>query len=217
MSKTVHPYSFRIGILRGWKSRWFNSQKYREFLKADVLVREALTQSLRGTFVESIEIERTPAVFHVIIKTSRPGLVIGRKGEGAEKIKSQIISILSKIKAEIPKDIKISVEEVRQPEASARIVAQMAIESLEKRTPFRRVMKQILEKGMSNRDVKGIKIMLSGRLDGAEMSRKEWLRKGRIPLQTLRADIDFAREEARLPYGQIGIKVWIYRGDKFDK
>lgn len=217
MSKTVHPYSFRLGILRGWKSRWFNSQKYREFLKADVTVREALVKATRGMFVEGIDIERTPAVFHVIIKTSRPGLVIGRKGEGAEKIKSQIIKILNNIKAEIPKEIKVSVEEIKQPETSARIMAQMAIESLEKRTPFRRVMKQTLEKGMSSREVKGIKIMLSGRLDGAEMSRREWLRKGRIPLQTLRADIDFAREEARLPYGQIGIKVWIYRGDKFDK
>ncbi|MEK7131084.1 MAG: 30S ribosomal protein S3 [Patescibacteria group bacterium] len=217
MSKTVHPYSFRLGILRNWKSRWFSPIKYRHFLKADVLIREALIKSMRGMYVEGIEIERSPAVFHLIVKTSRPGLLIGRKGEGADKIKAQITGIMKKIKAEIPKEIKLTVEEIKYPESSAMILAQMAAENLEKRMPFRRTMKQIMEKAMASNGVKGIKVAMSGRLDGSEMGRKEWLRKGRIPLQTLRADIDFAREKAHLPYGDIGIKVWTYKGDKFDK
>ena len=217
MSKTVHPYSFRLGILRNWRSRWFNPVKYRHLLKADVLVREALEKSMRGMFVEGIEIERSPALFHLIIKTSRPGLLIGRKGEGADKIKAQIIGIIKKIKAEIPKEIKLTVEEIQYPESSAMILAQMAAENLEKRTPFRRTMKQIMEKAMASHNVKGVKVAMSGRLDGSEMGRKEWLRKGRIPLQTLRADIDFAREKAHLPYGDIGIKVWTYKGEKFEE
>lgn len=217
MSKTVHPYSFRLGILRNWKSRWFSPANYRNFLKADVLIREALEKSLRGMFVEKIEIERTPTIFHIIVSTSRPGLLIGRKGEGTDKIKAQVLDMMKKIGAVVPKEVKLTVQEVQHPEASAKILSQMAAESLEKRTPFRRVMKQILEKGMANQGVKGVKIALSGRLDGSDMSRKEWLRKGRIPLQTLRADIDFAREKGHLPYGDIGIKVWVYKGDKFDK
>ena len=217
MSKTVHPYSFRLGILRNWRSRWFNPVKYRHLLKADVLVREALEKSMRGMYVEGIEIERSPALFHLIIKTSRPGLLIGRKGEGTDKIKVQIIGIMKKIKAEIPKEIKLTVEEIQHPESSAKILAQMAAENLEKRMPFRRTMKQIMEKAMASHNVKGIKVAMSGRLDGSEMGRKEWLRKGRIPLQTLRADIDFAREKAHLPYGDIGIKVWTYKGEKFEE
>ena len=217
MSKTVHPYSFRLGILRNWRSRWFNPVKYRHLLKADVLIREALEKSMRGMYVEGIEIERSPALFHLIIKTSRPGLLIGRKGEGTDKIKVQIIGIMKKIKAEIPKEIKLTVEEIQHPESSAKILAQMAAENLEKRTPFRRTMKQIMEKAMASHNVKGVKMAMSGRLDGSEMGRKEWLRKGRIPLQTLRADIDFAREKAHLPYGDIGIKVWIYKGEKFEE
>lgn len=217
MSKTVHPYSFRLGILRNWRSRWFNPVKYRHLLKADVLIRETLEKSMRGMYVEGIEIERSPALFHLIIKTSRPGLLIGRKGEGADKIKVQIVEIMKKIKAEIPKEIKLTVEEIQHPEASAKILAQIAAENLEKRMPFRRTMKQIMEKAMANSTVKGVKVAMSGRLDGSEMGRKEWLRKGRVPLQTLRADIDFAKEKAHLPYGDIGIKVWTYKGEKFDK
>lgn len=215
MSKTVHPYAFRLGILRNWRSRWFNPAKYRQFLKADVTIRESLEKSMRGMYVEGIEIERSPGVLRIIIKTSRPGLIIGRKGEGADKTKVKIIDILKRIGAEIPKEVKLVIEEVRYPEASAKILAQIAAENLEKRTPFRRTIKQILEKGMANAEVKGVKVAMSGRLDGSEMGRKEWLRKGRIPLQTLRADIDFAREKAHLPYGDIGIKVWVYKGEKF--
>lgn len=217
MSKTVHPYAFRLGIIRDWRSRWFNLRDYRKFLKADVLIREWLEKKMRGMYVENIEIERGPSSMNIIIKTSRPGLVIGRKGEGAEKLKKDILKQFDKLKVEVPREFRIIVEELQSPESCARIVAQMAIESLEKRMPFRRVMKQLTEKAMANKDVKGVKIALAGRLDGSEMSRSEWLRKGRIPLQTLRADVDFARERAHLPYGDIGIKVWIYKGDIFEK
>ncbi|MBU2109652.1 30S ribosomal protein S3 [Patescibacteria group bacterium] len=215
MSKTVHPYSFRIGIIYGWKSRWFNLKKYKNYLKADVLLREWLEKRLRGMFVQSIEIERTPALLLIIIKTARPGLLIGRKGEGSEKLKQEILKKLNGIGAEIPQEIRLNIEEVRAPETHAKIVSQMVAESLEKRMPFRRVIKQTLEKVMANREVKGVKISLAGRLGGAEMSRYEWAKKGRIPLQTLRSDIDFARERAHLPYGDLGIKVWIYKGEKF--
>jgi small subunit ribosomal protein S3 len=149
------------------------------------------------------------------MKTSRPGLIIGRRGEGAEKLKQDIKKFLVKQKLEIPPEIKVTIEEIRQPETHARIVAQMIAESLEKRLHFRRVMKQMINKVMANKEVKGIKIALSGRLGGAEMSRREWLKEGQIPLQNLRADIEFARERAHLPYGDIGIKVWIYKGEVF--
>ena len=217
MSKKVHPYVFRIGILRDWKSRWFNLKEYRNFLKGDVLIREALEKKLKGMYVENIEMERNQTTFHLIIRTSRPGILIGRKGEGSEGIKKEVTKLFKKFKLAVPKEIKLTVEEIQNPESNAKIVAQIVAEGLEKRMPFKRVMKQSLEKAMFNRDVKGIKIFLSGRLGGAEMGRKEWLKKGRIPLQTLRADIDFARHRANLPYGDIGIKVWVYKGEKISK
>lgn len=217
MSHSVHPYSFRIGTLRDWKSRWFNLKKYSQFLKGDILMVEWLEKKMRGMYVDDINIERTPGVLHLIIKTSRPGLVIGRRGEGVEKLKKDVRKFFLKNKIELPPDFKLTIEEVRQPETHAKIVSQMMAESLEKRLPFRRVMKQTIEKVMANREVKGIKVALSGRLGGAEMSRREWLKNGQIPLQNLRADIDFARERAHLPYGDIGIKVWIYKGEIFEK
>jgi len=216
MSKTVHPYSFRLGILRNWKSRWFNMRNYRKILKEDVLLREWLEKKLKKMYVADIEIERDPASMELIIKTSRPGLIIGRKGEGLENLKKDIWEYLKKNKMQLPRELKILIEEIKSPESNAAIMAQIAAENLEKRMPFRRVMKQILEKAMASKDVKGVKIALSGRLDGSEMSRKEWLKRGRIPLQTLRADIDYAITRAKLPYGDIGIKVWIYRGEKFE-
>ena len=216
MSKTVHPYGFRLGIVRDWKSRWFSGNKFAELLKADVLIREYLTKKLRGMYIEVIEIERTPAIFHIIIKTSRPGLLIGRRGEGTEKIKKMIRDVFKKIGTPVPRELKLSIDEVKNPESRSAIVAQMISESLEKRTPFRRAVKQMLDKVMMNKCVLGVKVTVSGRLDGSEMGRTETFKKGRVPLQTIRADVDFAREKAFMPYGQIGIKVWIYRGDIFE-
>jgi len=218
MSHSVHPYAHRLGILRDWKSRWFGKRgKYQEYLKADVLLREYLERRLRGFYVDVIEFERGQNLFNIIIRTARPGMVIGRSGEGAQKLRADIIKEMYRLKVNIPQNIKINIEEIREPEKHSRIVASMIAEGLEKRLPFRRVMKQTLEKMMANRSVLGAKIALSGRLGGAEMGRFEYLKEGQIPLQTLRADIDFAREKAHLPYGDIGIKVWIYRGEVFEK
>ena len=217
MTHTVHPYSHRLGIIRDWKSRWFGAHgKYQEFLKTDITIREYLATRLRGFYVDSIEMERGENIYRIIIKTSRPGMIIGRSGEGAVKLKSDIIAKIKKIKVAIPKDIKVDIEEVKDPDSHSAIVAYMIADALEKRLPFRRVMKQTIEKVMASRNVQGVKIALSGRLGGAEMGRFESLREGRVPLQTFRADIDFAKEKAYLPYGIIGVKVWIYRGEIFD-
>jgi small subunit ribosomal protein S3 len=217
MTHVAHPYVQRLGVIRDWKSRWFaaDPKKYREYIRTDGAVRKHLATKLRNMHIANIEIERNEKIFRVIISTSRPGLIIGRSGEGATKLRKEVDMLLRTLKLTEKPEIKIDIEEVRSPETSASIVGQMVVEGLEKRMPFRRVMKQTAEKVMANRDVKGIRIICSGRLGGAEMARKEEIKRGRIPLQTLRADIDFARETATLPYGAIGVKVWIYRGDIF--
>src|SRR3989344_6842415 len=195
MSKSVHPYAHRLGILRDWRSRWFTRGKsYREQLQVDVLVREYLEKRLRGFYVDSIEMERGRNYLRIIIMTSRPGMIIGRNGEGSVKLKTDILATIRKIKGTLPNEVKLDIQEVRSPESHARIVAHMIAEQLEKRMPFRRVMKQTTEKVMANRDVKGVRVSLSGRIDGGEMGRFETTKRGRIPLQTIRADIDFARE-----------------------
>lgn len=217
MTHVVHPYVQRIGINRDWRSRWFTTdpKQFREYLRVDAMIRKFLNVRLKGMSVDTIEIERDQKSVRIIIKTARPGLVIGRSGEGAVKLKKEIDMMFRKAKLTSKPEIKLDVEEIRSPESSASIVGQMIAEGLEKRLTFRRVMKMTIEKVMANRDVEGVKILLSGRLGGADMARREELKKGRIPLQTLRADIDFARVTARLPYGAIGIKVWIYRGQVF--
>ncbi|MFZ2072610.1 MAG: 30S ribosomal protein S3 [Minisyncoccia bacterium] len=216
MSKIVHPYAHRLVILRDWKSRWFaDPKKYCDYLKGDVLLREYLEKKLRGMYVSSIEIERSRKATRFIIKTSRPGLIIGRSGEGATKLKEEILKKMDKLKLTRSEDFKLEIVEVTNPEADAAIVAFMVAEGLEKRMPYRRVIKQIIEKVMSAHGVEGARVVLSGRLGGAEIARTEELKRGSIPLQTFRADIDFKRERAHLPYGDIGIKVWIYRGKIF--
>ncbi len=218
MTHIVHPYAHRLGTLRDWKSRWFvrDDKKYKEYIRTDTMLRDYLKKRLKGMYIGSVEIERNDIVLRVIIKTSRPGLIIGRSGEGATKLKKDITHLLHGLHLSEKPEIKIDVEEIRSPESNAAIVAEMVVESLEKRMPFRRVLKQTIEKVIANRDVQGVRIALAGRLGGADMSRREEIKKGRIPLQTLRADVDFARAEAYMPYtGLIGVKVWIYKGDIF--
>ncbi|MFA5933914.1 MAG: 30S ribosomal protein S3 [Candidatus Paceibacterota bacterium] len=216
MSKIVHPYAHRLVILRDWKSRWFASdKKYVDFLRADVLVRRFLEKKLQGFYAASIEFERSQKGARIIIRTSRPGMIIGRSGEGAIKLRNDILKFMKKNKIAEPEDLKIDIVEVANPDSDANIVAFAVAEGLEKRMPFRRVLKQTIEKVMQSRDVKGARIVLGGRLGGAEIARSEELKKGSIPLQTFRADIDFSRQRAHLPYGDIGIKVWIYRGQVF--
>lgn len=217
MTHTVHPFVHRLGIIRDWKSRWFSKTpaQYRENVIIDAVLRRFLKKRLRGNYVTSVEIERNEKAVRVLIKTSRPGLVIGRGGEGSVKLVKEMEEIVRKIHGVEPRKIRLDIEEVRSPESQAPVVAYMVAEGLEKRMPFRRVLKQTVEKVMANRDVQGVRIAIAGRLGGAEMSRTEEIKKGRVPLQTLRADIDFAREVAYLPYGVLGVKVWIYRGDIF--
>ncbi len=219
MTHVVHPYSHRLGIIRDWKSRWFGktTNNYVDHLRADVLVRAWLTKRLRGMYISLIEMERSEKQYRIMIHTSRPGMIIGRGGDGIEKLRAALKKEMARLKIIVPQDVKLDIVEVANPEADAAIVAAMIAEGIEKRLPFRRVLKTTIEKVMANRDVQGARIAVSGRLGGAEMARREQIKRGGIPLQTLRADIDFARERANMTYGVIGIKVWIYRGMKFDK
>lgn len=218
MTHIVHPFSHRLGIIKEWKSRWFgDNKKYRDFLKGDILIRDFISKELKDMYVAEVEIERGEKALRIVIKTSRPGLVIGRSGEGTEKLRKKLTSFMKKKNIfDSNVELKIDVEEVRSPESNAQLVGLMMKEMIEKRMPFRRVLKQTVDKVMANRDVQGVRVRISGRLNGAEMARTEELRKGRIPLQTFRADIDFARVRAKISQGDLGIKVWIYRGDIFE-
>ena len=218
MSHKVHPFSHRLGIIRDWQSRWFgDNKKYRDFLKGDILIRNFLQKTLADMYVSKIEIERGEKKLRIVIKTSRPGLIIGRAGEGTEKLRKNLNTFMRKNNIlDTNVELRIDVEEVRSPESDAQIVALMVREMIEKRMPFRRVLKQTVDKVMANRDVQGVRIRISGRLNGAEMARTEELRKGRVPLQTFRADVDFSRVRAKISQGDLGVKVWIYRGDIFE-
>lgn len=215
MSHKVHPRVFRLGYTTNWKSRWFNRKKYREFLKQDYELRNFIASKLKQTAIKEIEITRSANKVNIKIHSARPGIIIGRGGAGIQDLKNEIISKIFKGRTK-GLDIKIDIEEVRKPEIYARIVAQNIAEQLERRMPFRRVIKKTIDKVTTNSEVQGIKISVSGRLNGAEMARREKFKTGKVPLQTLRADIDFARVNANTTYGVIGVKVWIYKGEKFD-
>ena len=216
MTKIVHPYAHRLGGsgIRDWKSRWSSANgDYVTFLKTDTFVREYLEKELRGKYVSSIEFERNRQSTKLIIKTSRPGFIIGKQGEGIADLTKKVIKQMKRNKIQVAQDFSIDVVEVKSPDADAMIVAQQIAEGLERRLPFRRVIKQMLDKVMGAREVKGARIVLAGRLGGNEMARKEEVKRGGIPLQFIRGDVDYAEYRANLPYGVIGIKVWIYKGD----
>lgn len=215
MSHSVHPYAHRLVELRDWKSRWFGQDRkeYTKLLKIDVLVRQFLQKRMKGMQVSSLEFERSQKQTKLIIKTGKPGAIIGRGGDGIQKIRQDLAAFIRKQKLPEAKEIVLDIVEVSNPDSDAAIVGQTIAEMLEKRMTFRRVMKQTAERVMQARGVKGVRIVLSGRLGGADMSRVEEIKKGSIPLQFIRADIDFARERANMSYGVIGIKVWIYKGD----
>ncbi|MCI5050683.1 MAG: 30S ribosomal protein S3 [Candidatus Pacebacteria bacterium] len=217
MSKNVHPYAHRLVNLRGWKSQWFaKGQKYRDYLKNDVLIREFLEKKLRGKYVGDIEFKRDQKSTKIVIHSSRPGFIIGKSGEGIADLTKAVIKEMKRKKIAVAPDFSIDVVEIKNPDAHAMIVAQQVAEGLERRLPFRRVMKQMLDKVMQSRDVKGAKIVLGGRLGGNEMARREEVKRGGIPLQFIRGDVDYASYRANLPYGVIGIKVWIYKGDSLE-
>ena len=216
MGQKVHPLAFRIGLGTNWKSRWFNKKKYKELLEQDVKLRDFIMKKLDKTGINSIEIERTANSVNIIIQTARPGLVIGRGGGGAEELKQEIRKIMQKGRPELAKlEIRLEIEEVKQVTCQAAIVAGDMANQIERRLPYRRVMKQTLDKIMQNKDIQGAKVMTKGRLNGAEIARTEWLKKGRMPLQTLRSHIDYGWATAYTTYGTVGIKVWIYKGEVF--
>jgi len=192
------------------------------YLQEDFVIRKFLEKKLKEAFVASIEIERSVNTINIIISTARPGLIIGRGGGGVEKLKTGIEKELeeyrkeNKVTENEKKEIKIEIREIKNPWTSAVLVAQMAAQQIEKRVPYRQVMKRCIERVMMNKDVKGVRIEMSGRLNGIEIARSEWLSEGKIPRNTLRADLDYGFWEAHCTYGKIGIKVWIYKGEKFD-
>ena len=215
MGHKVNPIVLRLGITQNWRSKWFSKKDYNANLKQDIEIRLDVFKKWKSAFISEVEIERSQSAINVIIKTARPGVLIGRGGSGVEDIKKYIQDSYFKKNRNI--NLRIEIQEVKNFEESAMIVAQNVAEQLEKRTPFRRVMKMMLEQAMKNSAIKGVKIEMSGRLGGAEMSRREWLSKGTLPLHTLRANVDFARATAHTTYGAIGVKAWLYKGDVFEK
>ena len=217
MTHTSHPLGFRLGITKNWRAQWFSpdKKKFKALLKEDYLIRNFLEEELKSKMVSEILLERERGVLSILIKTARPGLIIGREGTGVDDLINRIKSFARK--NELSEDVKVRVEEVRFVEQDATLVADSIVEALKKRAHFRRLMKQTVEKVMANREVRGCRIVIKGRLGGAEMARTEEIKTGKIPLQTLRADIDYAYKRAIMPYGTLGVKVWIYKGEVEDK
>lgn len=223
MGQKIRPYSFRLGITKDWSSRWFSSKNYKLLLQEDVLIRRIIQGRLEPAGLVKIDIERgANNVYRIFIKAAKPGLIIGRGGKGIEELNKLIDGKLKKLfkdrgQASATFSLSLNVEELKRNEISAQNMAQNIAWDLEKRRPARGTMKKYLEAILQNREVRGGKIKLSGRIDGAEISRREWLSRGQLPLQTLRADIDYGEATAFCNYGTVGIKVWIYKGEIFTK
>ena len=205
MGQKVHPYGFRLGYVKPWKSQWFATRDYGKLLLEDVKLRDALKEKLRAAGVSSIEITRPGNKLRIVIHTSRPGIIIGRKGAEIEKLKAEL-------QKKTQREVFIDIQEVHKPELDAQLVAESIALQLEKRVAFRRAMRKAVDSAMRF-GCKGIKVRVSGRLNGAEIARSEWYLQGRLPLHTLRADIDYGFAEARTTYGVIGVKAWTYRGE----
>jgi len=205
LGQKVHPHGFRLGINRTWDSRWYSQREYGDFLIEDLKLREFLKKRLAQASISQIEIERAAGKIRVIIHTARPGVVIGPKGSEIEKLRREILKITQK-------DIIVDIKEIRKPEIDAQLVAENVAQQLERRVAFRRAMKKSVTSALKS-GAKGIRIATAGRLGGAEMARREWYREGRVPLHTLRADIDYGFARATTTYGVIGIKVWIFKGE----
>jgi len=223
MAHKVHPKSFRIKGTEDWNIRGFYGRKMPEYLEEDFLIKSFLRKKLAEAQISNIEIEHSANKVNIIIETARPGLIIGRGGGGVEVLKKEIENKIEKklkrpafAKASAGKELKIEIREIRNPWASAALVAEMSAQQIEKRMPFRQVMKKSIERVMINKEVKGIRIEMAGRLNGIEIARTEWLSRGKLPRNTLRADIDYGQAEALCTYGKIGIKVWLYKGEKFE-
>jgi small subunit ribosomal protein S3 len=205
MGHKVHPYGFRLGVTRTWTAKWYHDKEYTDLLKEDIAIRQLVDKRLSNASVSGLEIERNFGQVTVTVHTAKPGIVIGKGGQNVEILRQQI-GTLTKRK------VKLEIKEIRQPELDAYLVATNISQQLSRRIDFKKAMKQAIQRSMKA-GAKGVKIMVSGRLGGAEMSRREWDREGRIPLGTLRADISYGQVHAHTTYGRIGVKVWIYRGD----
>jgi len=206
VGQKVHPYSFRLGYIKDWKSRWYTNKKdYPRFLKEDVEIRRHIKKAITGGAISSIEIERASNRIRIFIHTARPGVIIGRRGSEIERLKEDLQNITQN-------EIFIEIKEIKSAACDAQLIAENIAFQLEKRIPFRRAMKKAVQNAM-NQGLGGIKLMVSGRLDGSEIARKEKYKRGKIPLQTIRANVDYGFIEAHTTYGLIGIKVWTYKGD----
>jgi len=206
MGQKVNPNGFRLGITTDWKSRWFADKNYAEYVKEDVAIRRLMSKGMERAGIAKVEIERTRDRVRVDIHTARPGIVIGRRGAEAERIRGELEKLTGK-------QVQLNILEVKSPEADAQLVAQGVAEQLSNRVSFRRAMRKSMQTTLKSPGVKGIRVQCSGRLGGAEMSRSEFYREGRVPLHTLRANIDYGFYEARTTFGRIGVKVWIYKGE----
>ncbi len=213
MGHKVNPKALRLGYQQTWPSHWFAKKDYSGLLREDLLIRKFLKSKLKEAVIDLIEIERTPAQIVITITAARPGIIIGRGGQGIEEVKKEISrKFLSKTK----QNVKLNIQELPDPNLSAAAILFFLIQDIEKRMPFRRVMKQSLERVMKAGAL-GVKVRMSGRLNGVEIARTETLGQGKVPLHTLRANIDYSRGAAQTTYGIIGVKVWIYKGEIFDK
>ena len=210
MGQKVHPFGIRLGIIKDWTSKWYaDSKNYSNYLNTDLKVREFLRKELAQALVSEIRIERLARNARVIIHTARPGIVIGKKGEDIDRLRKQVVKMMG-----VP--VHLSVEEIRKPEMDAYLVAESVAQQLERRIMFRRAMKRAVSNALRV-GAQGVRINVSGRLNGAEIARMEWYREGRVPLHTLRADIDYGFAEAKTTYGVIGVKVWIFKGEIIGK
>lgn len=210
MGQKVSPTGIRLGIASDWTSKWYAGKKYSDLLETDLKVRQHLKKKLANASVSRIQIERPAKLARITIHTARPGVVIGKKGEDIEALRKDVARMMGLDM----KDLQINIEEIRKPELDAQLVAEGVAQQLERRIMFRRAMKRSVANAM-RLGALGIKIQISGRLNGAEIARSEWTREGRVPLHTLRANIDYGLAEAQTTYGVIGIKVWIFRGEVF--
>ena len=206
MGQKINPYGFRLGVTTDWKSRWFSERQYKDYLTEDWKIREAIMRRMESAAISRIEIERTRDKVRVDVHTARPGIVIGRRGAQADELRAIITKITGNPK------VQLNIVEIKSPELDAALIAQGVADQLANRIAFRRAMKRAVQNAQ-RAGALGIRVQCSGRLGGAEMSRTEWYREGRVPLHTLRADIDYGFREARTTFGRIGVKVWIYKGD----
>ncbi|MBU1015062.1 30S ribosomal protein S3 [Patescibacteria group bacterium] len=217
MTHKVHPKGFRLARADSWLSRWAARKTYAEFLKEDMTIREFLKTRLKDAGMEEIEIERFPGKILVIISTGRPGLIIGRGGTGIEQLKRELALIVARGTGKKGKqELRLEIREIKNPWTSAALTAQYIGQQLVKRMPHRRVLRQALGKIRANKEILGARVEVAGRLGGADMSRREWVQEGRLPRQTIRAQIDYSLHVAKTTYGTIGVKVWMYKGEKFE-